>query len=83
MNKHNTFQKQGRREFIEKTDVAFTGLTILPSFILGGKNHLSPNDKLNIAGIGVGGMGKNYLNGAATENFVALCDVDEVMYKEC
>ena len=76
-----SIQNQSRREFISRSGIAFTGLTILPSFILGGRNHMSPNNKLNIAGIGVGGMGKYYLNGAATENFSALCDVDEVMYK--
>ncbi len=51
-------QNQSRREFISRSGIAFTGLTILPSFILVGRNHISPNDKLNIAGIGVGGMGK-------------------------
>ncbi len=81
MKSQKATQGLGRREFIVKSGFAFTGLTILPSFILGGRNHLSPNNKLNIAGIGVGGMGKHYLNGAATENFPALCDVDEVMYK--
>ncbi len=74
-------KSQSRREFITKSGIAVSGITILPSFILGGINHPSPNSKLNIAGIGVGGMGRNYLNGAATENFVALCDVDEAMYK--
>ncbi len=37
---------------------------------------LSPNEKLNIAGIGVGGMGRGNLKACATENIVALCDVD-------
>jgi predicted dehydrogenase len=82
MGKKDIVQKQSRREFLAKSGTAFAGITILPSFILGGKRHPSPNDKLNIAGIGVGGMGKNYLNGAATENFVALCDVDEGLYKK-
>ncbi len=37
----------------------------------------SPNEKLNIAGIGVGGMGRGNLDAVApTENIVALCDVD-------
>ena len=75
-------KKINRRAFMANTGIALTGLTILPSFVLGGRNHQSPSGKLNIAGIGVGGMGKNYLNGAATENFVALCDVDEVLYKK-
>ena len=34
------------------------------------------NDKLNIAIIGSGGRGGANLNGVATENIVALCDVD-------
>ena len=40
---------------------------------------LSANDKLNIAGIGVGGKGHSDVNGAAEaggNNIVALCDVD-------
>jgi predicted dehydrogenase len=35
-----------------------------------------PNDKLNIAAVGIGGMGQNYIAGCETENIVALCDVD-------
>ena len=34
------------------------------------------SSKLNIAAVGVGGMGKNYVAGCASENIVALCDVD-------
>ena len=34
------------------------------------------NEKLNIAGIGVGGRGADDLNGCSSENIVALCDVD-------
>lgn len=37
----------------------------------------SPNEKLNIAGIGIGGRGAADVSGAAHENIVALCDVDE------
>ena len=37
----------------------------------------SPNEKLNVAGIGVGGMGRGNLDAIGpTENIVALCDVD-------
>ncbi|MDZ7616419.1 MAG: Gfo/Idh/MocA family oxidoreductase, partial [Patescibacteria group bacterium] len=37
----------------------------------------SPNEKLNLVGIGVGGRGAANVNGCAHENFIALCDVDE------
>ncbi len=36
----------------------------------------SYNEKLNLAGIGVGGRGAQDLSGCASENVVALCDVD-------
>ncbi len=39
--------------------------------------YQSPNDKLNIAGIGVGGRGGSDLAGVASENIVALADVDQ------
>jgi hypothetical protein len=34
------------------------------------------SEKLNIAGVGVGGRGADDLGGCASENIVALCDVD-------
>ncbi len=35
-----------------------------------------PSEKLNIAGVGIGGMGSSNLRGCESENIVALCDVD-------
>ncbi len=44
--------------------------------------YKSPNEKLNIASIGAGGKARSDIAGcAATENIVALCDVDEVSAK--
>ncbi len=41
------------------------------------KSHYkSPNEKLNIVGIGVGGKGSSDVNNCSSENIVALCDVD-------
>ncbi len=37
----------------------------------------SPNEKLNVAQIGIGGQGGFNLNGVKGENIVALCDVDD------
>ncbi|MBD3267140.1 gfo/Idh/MocA family oxidoreductase, partial [bacterium] len=39
--------------------------------------YISPNEKLNVAGIGVGGKGGSDIGNCDTENIVALCDVDE------
>ena len=50
--------------------------TILPSRVVAGQRRLSPNDKLNLGAIGVGGMGGSNLSRCETENIVALCDVD-------
>jgi len=48
---------------------------VLKSGILKAGN--SPNEKLNIAIIGVGGRGNANMNNVKSENIVALCDVNE------
>lgn len=65
-----------------KSAAVFTGITILPGNVISGFGHKAPNDKLNIAGIGVGGKAEVNLPYAwnnGTENMVALCDVDDRM----
>jgi predicted dehydrogenase len=54
----------------------------VPRHVLGRQGTPAPSDKLNIAGVGVGGMGKNNLKRCETENIVALCDVDFGMADE-
>ena len=39
--------------------------------------HTAPSDKLNIAGIGIGGKGRTNLRNMKSENIVALCDIDQ------
>ncbi|NIA12802.1 MAG: Gfo/Idh/MocA family oxidoreductase [Nitrospiraceae bacterium] len=41
------------------------------------RRSVSPNEKLNIAGIGVGGQGGRDIDAVSSENIVALCDVDD------
>lgn len=65
-----------RRSFIGSTATAAAGFTILPSNVIAGFGHKAPSDKLNIAGIGIGGKGYSNLRHMETENIVALCDVD-------
>jgi hypothetical protein len=43
-----------RRNFM-KTAGAVSAFSIMPSNLLGGVNKITPSDKLNIAGIGIGG----------------------------
>jgi len=65
-----------RRHFITNVGATAAGLTIVPRHVLG-RGVTPPSDRLNIAGVGIGGMGKtNLLNLALPNNIVALCDVD-------
>jgi len=54
---------------------AGAGLMVLRSGMLMGAD--APSNKLNVAGIGVGGRGWADLNSCKSENVVALCDVNE------
>jgi predicted dehydrogenase len=68
-----------RRGFLKASSVAATSFFIVPRHVLG-KGFVAPSDKLNIAGIGVGGKGKSDLASFAASpnvNIVALCDVDD------
>jgi predicted dehydrogenase len=56
---------------------ATSAALIVPSHVLGGvANAIAPSDKLNIAGIGIGGQGSSDLAEMESENIIALCDVD-------
>ncbi len=65
-----------RRDFVGKTLAATAAFSIVPSFAVSGLGHIAPSDKLNIAGIGVGGMGLANLKHLSSQNIVGLCDVD-------
>ncbi|HKM92461.1 MAG TPA: Gfo/Idh/MocA family oxidoreductase [Prolixibacteraceae bacterium] len=66
-----------RRKFLGASAVAAAGFTILPSSVIAGLGKRAPSDKLNIAVIGIGGMGNSNLKQVrSTENIVALCDTD-------
>ena len=59
------------------TAAAVAAFTIVPRHVLGGAGNVPPSEKLNIAGIGIGGRGEGDLDECRSENIVALCDVDE------
>ncbi len=69
-----------RRQFLQSTlglglTAGLAGPLLNPSRVLGA------NERLNIGVIGVAGRGAGDLAGVASENIVALCDVDEVRLK--
>lgn len=68
-----------RRKFIRDGSLAAASFFIVPRHVLG-RGHIAPSDKLNIAGIGVGGKAEvnlPYAFNKGAENIVALCDVDD------
>ena len=76
-------QQISRRRFLSTTATAAGLFTIVPSFAVSNLGHIAPSDKLNIAGIGVGGKGSGNLNNMKSENIVALCDIDWEYSKRC
>jgi len=65
-----------RRKFVTNVAATTAAVTIVPRHVLG-RGFTAPSDTLNIAGVGVGGMGRtNLFNLALGNNIVALCDVD-------
>ncbi|MGD8786888.1 MAG: Gfo/Idh/MocA family oxidoreductase, partial [Phycisphaerales bacterium] len=68
-------RKISRRDFMGAA-VTAAAFTIVPRSVLGGSRHTAPSEKLNIACIGIGGMGANDVREVSSENIVALCDVD-------
>ncbi|WP_165225345.1 Gfo/Idh/MocA family protein [Aquisphaera insulae] len=64
-----------RRRVLAASATAAT-FTIVPRHVLGGPGHKAPSETLNVAGIGVGGIGSHDVKELSTQNIVALCDVD-------
>ena len=84
MDKQDQKETVSRRNFLQKSSAAAIGASALGSFFIVprhvlGKGFRAPSDKLNIAGIGIGGKGASDIRNAynkGAENIVALCDVD-------
>jgi len=72
-----------RRHFIGMTATTAGMFTVVPGYAVSGLGYVAPSDKLNIAGIGIGGKGSVNLNNMKSENIVALCDIDRQYAKNC
>ena len=64
-----------RRRFLANVASGGAAIAIVPRHVLG-RGLTPPSDMLNIAGVGIGGMGRANLINLASQNIVALCDVD-------
>jgi len=72
-----------RRNFLQTTSAlagAAATIIIVPRHVLGGPRQIPPSEKMNVAGVGIGGMGAGNLANLEGENIVALCDVDPQNY---
>lgn len=67
--------KISRRGFLTKAVTSGAALAVVPRHVLG-RGFTPPSDTFNVAGVGVGGMGRVNLTNLASQNIVALCDVD-------
>src|SRR5687768_567507 len=68
-----------RRNFLTTSGAAALSFAIVPRRVLGGPGFIAPSETVNIASIGVGGMGGGDVATLSHlgVNFVALCDVDD------
>ena len=65
-----------RRKFISSAAAAAGLFQIVPRHVIAGSGQTPPSEKLNVAVVGLGWMGKINLKACSGENIVALCDVD-------
>src|SRR3954471_288857 len=64
-----------RRKFMTTVAATGAGLTIVPRHVLG-RGFQAPSDTVNIATVGIGGMGGSNTRNLMSQNIVAVCDVD-------
>jgi predicted dehydrogenase len=64
-----------RRAFLRVSASTALAFQVVPRHVIG-QGVTPPSEKLNIAGVGIGGQGGGVLGDMKSENIVALCDVD-------
>ncbi|MEI6460559.1 MAG: Gfo/Idh/MocA family oxidoreductase [Verrucomicrobiota bacterium] len=65
-----------RRNFLKSAGMATAAFTVARPWLNSSARTVSPNEKLNVAAIGFGGVGGSNVRNSAEENIVALCDLD-------
>jgi len=69
-------RSESRREFLKRSAV-WGSVLVVPASVLGKGGAKPPSERLNIACLGVGGMGQHDVRAVSSENLVAFCDVDD------
>ena len=64
-----------RRQFITTAATTSAGFLIVPRHVLG-RGFQAPSDTVNVATVGVSGMGASNTRAVMSQNVTALCDVD-------
>jgi predicted dehydrogenase len=68
-----------RRQFMTYAAAAGAA-TIVPRHVLGGPRHIPPSETIQVAGIGIGGVGHGQIQSIGKQpgtNIAVLCDVDD------
>ncbi len=65
-----------RRGFLHTAGLAAAGFAAARPWVRSAARTVSPNEKMNVAVIGFGGVGRSNIRNCADENVVALCDLD-------
>ena len=65
-----------RRSFVTTAAAAGAGVVIVPRHVLG-RGLQAPSDTVNVAIVGIGGMGGSNARALMSQNIVAICDVDD------
>ncbi len=73
---HTSKSQVSRRQFLNRLAVSAAAVQVVPGTVLGLNGAEPPSEKLNVAGVGVGGQGGHDLRQFENENVVALCDAD-------
>src|SRR6185503_15148294 len=64
-----------RREFVTTTAGLAAGMLIVPRHVLG-RGFQAPSDTVNVAIVGINGMGASNAQNLMSQNIVAICDCD-------
>ena len=70
-----------RRTFVTTAAGAGAAFMIVPRHVLG-RGFQAPSDLLNIATVGINGMGGNNTQSVMSQNIVAICDCDDALLEQ-